>query len=56
MSGYEDFASRVPVNTFEDLRPFVEAEIDRGEAALTAESPVCYVRTSGTTDKPKIFH
>ena len=53
MSGYEEFASRVPVNTFEDLRPFVEAEIERGEAALTAESPVCYVRTSGTTDKPK---
>lgn len=50
---YEEFAARVPVATFEQLRPFVAAEIEQGEPALTAEPPLCYVRTSGTTDKPK---
>jgi hypothetical protein len=53
ISTYEDFAERVPVSTFERLRPYVAAEIERGEAALTVEKPLCYVRTSGTTDKPK---
>jgi hypothetical protein len=50
---YEEFAARVPVSTFEQLRPYVAGEIERGEAALTIEPPLCYVRTSGTTDKPK---
>lgn len=53
VSSYEDFAARVPVSTFEQLRPYVAAEIEQGEAALTAEKPLCYVRTSGTTDQPK---
>jgi hypothetical protein len=53
ITGYEDFEANVPVNSFEQLRAFVEAEIERGETALTSEPPVCYVRTSGTTDKPK---
>jgi sterol desaturase/sphingolipid hydroxylase (fatty acid hydroxylase superfamily) len=53
MAGYEDFAKRVPVMEFEALRPFIEAEIERGEKALTAEPPVRYMRTSGTTGKAK---
>ena len=53
ISTYEEFTARVPVSTFEQLRPYVAAEIERGEAALTVEPPLCYVRTSGTTDKPK---
>lgn len=47
------YIAKVPVSDFEAHRPYVEAEIERGEQALTAESPVCYVRTSGTTGKPK---
>lgn len=53
MAGYEDFAKRVPVHEFEALRPCIDAEIERGEAALTAEPPLRYVRTSGTTGRPK---
>lgn len=53
ISTYEEFAARVPVSTFEQLRPYVTAEIESGEAALSSEPPLCYVRTSGTTDKPK---
>jgi len=50
---YDDFAKQVPVSEFEALRPYIEAEIEHGERALTAEPPVRYVRTSGTTGKPK---
>src|SRR6266849_3142598 len=50
---YEAFAATVPVSTFEQLRPYVDTEIGCGEAALTSEAPLCYVRTSGTTGRPK---
>jgi sterol desaturase/sphingolipid hydroxylase (fatty acid hydroxylase superfamily) len=48
-----DYAQRVPVHEYEALRPYIDAEIERGERALTAEPPVCYARTSGTTGRPK---
>jgi sterol desaturase/sphingolipid hydroxylase (fatty acid hydroxylase superfamily) len=50
---YATFARNVPVSEFEALRPYVDAEIASGERALTIESPVRYVRTSGTTGIPK---
>jgi hypothetical protein len=50
---YAEFAKQVPVSDFEALRPYIEAEIERGDSALTAEAPVRYVRTSGTTGKAK---
>jgi sterol desaturase/sphingolipid hydroxylase (fatty acid hydroxylase superfamily) len=53
ITDYEAFAKRVPVREFEALRPYIDAEIERGERALTAAAPVRYVRTSGTTGKPK---
>jgi hypothetical protein len=52
-TSYEDFANRVPISDFEKLRPLIEAEIETGEATLTTEAPCCYVRTSGTTGRPK---
>lgn len=48
-----EYAARVPVMDFEALRPFVDAEIERAEAALTREAPIAYMRTSGTSGKPK---
>jgi sterol desaturase/sphingolipid hydroxylase (fatty acid hydroxylase superfamily)/L-alanine-DL-glutamate epimerase-like enolase superfamily enzyme len=53
MRGYADFASRIPVSTYEHLRPLVDLQIDSGKPALTRERPLCYVRTSGTTGQPK---
>jgi len=49
----DDFRAAVPVNDFESLRPYVSAEIERGQAALTAAPPERYLRTSGTTGQPK---
>jgi sterol desaturase/sphingolipid hydroxylase (fatty acid hydroxylase superfamily) len=51
--GHEDYAREVPVSDFEKLRPFIDAELALGSQALTAEPPVRYVRTSGTTGQPK---
>ncbi len=53
IDGYAAFAERVPVNEYESLREYVEAQIGSGEATLTAEPPLHYLRTSGTTGKPK---
>ena len=47
------YRARVPVQEYEALRPYVAAEMERGEAALTTEPPQQYARTSGTTGKPK---
>ena len=39
MRGYADFARRIPVSTYEHLRPLVDRQIDSGERALTREKP-----------------
>lgn len=48
----ETYRARVPVQQFDDLQPWIEAQIE-GEAALTADPPVLYALTSGTTGAPK---
>ena len=53
IANHREFAERVPVSDYESLRPLVEAQIVRGEPALTAEAPICYARTSGTTGAAK---
>ena len=47
------FQSRVPVQDYEMLRPYIDNQRLTGTPALTAESPVFYAQTSGTTGKPK---
>jgi hypothetical protein len=50
-----DFAKAVPVNDYESLRPYVERQESTGEPALTAERPLLYATTSGTTGTPKFL-
>jgi GH3 auxin-responsive promoter len=50
---YVRFVERVPVQDYERLRPYIEEQRRTGGAALTAESPIFYAQTSGTTGKPK---
>jgi GH3 auxin-responsive promoter len=52
ITSHEDFRAAVPVCDFERLRPYIEAQ-HSGEPALSAEEPLCYLRTSGTTSQPK---
>jgi hypothetical protein len=53
IQSYKDFTRAVPVLGFEDLRSDIEGQEQSGECLLTAERPVHYVQTSGTTGKPK---
>lgn len=48
-----DYRQAVPVQTYEDLRHHVERQELTGEPELTAEAPVYYNRTSGTSGDPK---
>ena len=51
----EDFEARVPISNYENLRLSVE-RMARGEKnVLTADNPVFFGRTSGTTGKPKLI-
>lgn len=52
---YEDFREQVPVQTYETLRPYIEANLRNGSAQLTAEPPLMYAQTSGTTGAPKFI-
>lgn len=53
IASYDDFIRRVPVQDYESLRPYIEAQ-DAGErAALIPAMPFMYAVTSGTTGEPK---
>ena len=52
---YADFAAAVPVQSYETLRPYIEAQERTGEFALNAGRPVMYARTSGTTGAAKLI-
>jgi hypothetical protein len=53
ITGHAEFAKAVPVNDYEALRPHFERQETTGEAVLTAEAPVLYAMTSGTTGEAK---
>jgi hypothetical protein len=52
---HADLVKRVPVQDYEMLRPYVDDQRWTGAPALTAESPLFYAQTSGTTGKPKLI-
>jgi sterol desaturase/sphingolipid hydroxylase (fatty acid hydroxylase superfamily) len=55
IAGYEGYVEWVPVQTYEDLRPLIEAQQATGEAELTPRTPRMYALTSGTTGRPKML-
>ncbi len=55
ITSYEEFAARVPIQTYETLRPYIEGQEQHGEPALNADPPIMYAQTSGTTGKPKLI-
>lgn len=46
------FRAAVPIRDYEALRPWIDRQI-AGEPGITAERPLMYARTSGTTGEPK---
>ena len=55
IKNYADFASRVPLNTYEDLQPWIE-RIRRGEhCVLTSEPITHFIPTSGSSGARKLI-
>ena len=48
-----EFMKHIPMHGYEELRPFIEKQIETGEYAIVPEKPLMYAETSGTTGKPK---
>ena len=47
------FRERVPVQDYEQLRPYIDEQRCTGAPALTKEAPLFYAQTSGSTGAPK---
>lgn len=50
-----EFQRRVPWQSYESLRAYIDEQMQTGRPALTVERPVMYARTSGTTGAPKLL-
>jgi hypothetical protein len=50
---FRDFQERVPISGYEDLEPYITAEMSGQPNQLTKEPPVLFTTTSGTTGKRK---
>jgi hypothetical protein len=48
-----DFQSCVPIRTYDELSPYIERMTSGERNVLTAESPIMFARTSGTTASAK---
>jgi hypothetical protein len=53
INSVEDFIKSVPVHGYEELRPYIENQIETGVAEIVSEKPLMYAQTSGTTGNPK---
>jgi hypothetical protein len=55
VTSFADYGRKVPVVDYEDLAPRID-RVTRGEKnVLTAEDPLLFAQTSGTTGKPKFI-
>ena len=52
---YDDYRERVPVQSYESLRPLIEQQDRTRSSVLTVEQPILYAQTSGTTGTPKFI-
>jgi sterol desaturase/sphingolipid hydroxylase (fatty acid hydroxylase superfamily) len=55
ISSVDDYRRRVPPQTYESLRPYIESQAGNGQRALTTDRPILYAQTSGTTGAPHCF-
>ncbi|GIZ08091.1 GH3 auxin-responsive promoter family protein [Flavobacterium sp. UMI-01] len=53
IQNYQDFAQRVPVRDYEDLKPYIEKVVQGQENILWPGKPIYFAKTSGTTSGAK---
>jgi hypothetical protein len=50
---FQDFQERVPISSYDDLEPYIKAEMNGRPNQLTRHPPVLFTTTSGTTGASK---
>lgn len=53
INSHQEFAARVPIRDYEDLRPYVEKVVEGKENVLWPGKPLYFAKTSGTTSGAK---
>lgn len=53
IGNYEDFKKRVPVRSYEDLKPYIERSLAGEKDVLWPDVPIYFCKTSGTTSGTK---
>jgi hypothetical protein len=53
VTSFRQFQERVPISAYEDLEPYITAEMNGRPNQLTKEPPVLFTTTSGTTGNRK---
>jgi hypothetical protein len=53
VTSFRQFQERVPISAYEDLEPYITAEMNGNPNQLTKDPPVLFTTTSGTTGKRK---
>jgi hypothetical protein len=48
-----ELRARMPITTYEDMRPWIERQLNGETNVLTAETPVFFAASTGTTGTPK---
>ncbi len=51
----ETYRAAVPTAEYEQLRPLIDHQMETGQTTLTAQAPIHYARTSGTTGAAKLL-
>ncbi|MBL4708848.1 MAG: GH3 auxin-responsive promoter family protein, partial [Flavobacteriales bacterium] len=53
IDSYQKYKADVPIQGYEDLKPYIDEQIRTGNSAITRQQPLLYAVTSGTTGAPK---
>ena len=49
----DDYIKNIPIHEYEDLRPYIEKQIESTGSFIVSQQPIMYAQTSGTTSKAK---
>jgi len=55
IGSYEEFCDRVPLQTYEDLSPYIQRIVVGEQGVLTAEPTIVFEMTGGSTQGPKLI-
>lgn len=55
INNYKSYADLVPIQSYEDLEPYIKEQEIRKSKIINIENPIFYAQTSGTSGKPKLL-